>query len=98
MILKQYPTEVLKTWRTSRLGCLYMNKYTSLREDPEGSSQLETIAQILSTRPLLERKRIVREIRRNLGSANYHEDVEQRVLLMGMLNHYISSVMQPNPN
>lgn len=97
MLLTQYPIEILKTWRTGRLGCLYLNSFRASRDDPEECSQLERIAQVLSTRPLLERKGIYRTIRHDLMAAQQREDAEQTHLLIEMLNHYVESVLQPNP-
>lgn len=95
MKLIQYDNEVLEGWRTGRLGCLYMNSYIASRDDPEECSQLEKVAQVLSTRPPLERRFVLNEIKIRLRGAQRNKDSEQMDSLLGMLNHYIGSVMQP---
>ena len=98
MKLTQYDNEVLETWRTGRLGGLYMNSYTMSKDDPEECSQLERVAKILSARPPLERRGVLNEIKGRVRGAQRAEEREQMESLLGMLHHYISSVMQPEVN
>ncbi len=95
MKLTQYDNEILETWRTSRLGSLYMTGYVVSRADPEECSQLERVARILSTRPQPERVTLLNEIKTRLRGAQREKDGEQTESLFGMLNHYIGNVMQP---
>lgn len=93
--LIQYDNEVLETWRTGRLGGLYLNSYMISRDDSEECSQLERVAKILSTRPQPERIILLNEITRRVQRTQREEDGGQMETLLGMLHHYISSVMQP---
>ncbi len=98
MKLIQYDNEILETWRTGRLGGLYLNSYMISKDDPEECSQLERVAEILSTRPQPERIILLNEIKRRVRGAQREEDSGQMESLLGMLNHYIGSVMQPEVN
>jgi hypothetical protein len=98
MLITPYPNEMLHSWRTGRLGCLYMNNYIASKKDSEDGSQLERVTQILSTRPFPERKNLFFEIKKQMISAFYYEDEEQRDLMVGMLSHYIGSCMVPVKN
>ena len=60
--LIQYDPGTIETWRTSRLGNLYMNSFSFSDSYPEESSQTERIAFILSRRSLGELKPLLREI------------------------------------
>ena len=92
MIINQYPDEVIRTWRTSRLGCLYMNSYTiAITQDAEETSQLARITDILSSRPRKETAEIYRWINRELSV--YSPDPEKKALLTGMKNHFYRNVL-----
>ncbi|HLC80552.1 MAG TPA: hypothetical protein VJG31_02160 [Candidatus Nanoarchaeia archaeon] len=98
MKLKQYEDEVLKTWRTGRLGALYITSYLVSRDHSEESSQLERIAQILSTRPLAERESLLLHLKTEIRVAQKLRDFERGRSYAQMMGHYIESVLQPNPN
>ena len=100
MKLTQYPKEILKTWRTSRLGCLYMNCYMISRDDPEEFPQLEMVAQILSTRLLSEREDLLRAIKSTVNpeieEAQKQGDIQKKALLLGMQDYYLQKVLPDN--
>ena len=53
--LKNYTKEQLETWRTSRIGGLYINAFLQAGSDSNAKSLLEITTEILSSRPLKER-------------------------------------------
>lgn len=100
----EYSQRTLETWRTSRLGCLYMNSFRlantiRLGEQPDHTSNLETAAQVLSKRQHPEKRKLYSEIRRLIRSAQrntedgkYDDNVQ---LVLDLLNHYVGKVMEP---
>jgi len=67
--------DAIKTWRTARLGCLYLCLYVQSREDPTTTPNLEGVAKLLGERDWKEVKDIqdfiAGEVRRNARSKNY---------------------------
>jgi hypothetical protein len=95
MRLTQYPTETLQTWRTGRLGGLYMNSFTMSRDDSAELSQLERIAGVMRGRPLAEQRGVMTEIRRNLMAATRRGDYGQAQMFAEMACHYAQKVISP---
>jgi hypothetical protein len=91
--LTQYTDEMLETWRTSRLGCLYMNSFLASQRGLEDESQLERVARVLAQRPLREKKSIQSTIVGEMNKAIGSEDRERAELYRAMLNHYIINTM-----
>ena len=90
--LIQYTEEQLRTWRTSRLNCSYMNYFTLSQHDSNGS-QLRIITRILRDRPIEHQIELAQEIGRMIRSATVREDYERAATLRDMLKHYEDEVM-----
>lgn len=85
--------EQLETWRTSRLGCYFMNVFSLDRGSPEGQSLLEVTATILSKRAFSERRGVYLEIERTLRLRVQSEDYEGAAGLRDMLSYYRRHVL-----
>jgi len=92
MPLIQYPEEVIKTWRTGRLGALYMSSFTVSRTDSEESSQLARIARILDSRPVGEKSALYLEICEQIRVSCRSEDYDRAALLRDMKQHFLQYV------
>ncbi|GEM_PF-2526740 len=92
MPLIQYPEEVIRTWRTGRLGALYMNSFTVSRTDPGESSQLARITRILDSRPFEEKRALYLEIQEQIRVNCRSEDYERAALLEDMKQHLLQHI------
>ena len=87
MLAIQYTKKMLETWRTGRLGCLYITCFTLSKKDPEELSQLERVTEILSRRPMEEVRGIYVHICEEIISCCKQEDYERAALLEEMKQH-----------
>ncbi|MEK6919296.1 MAG: hypothetical protein AABW73_04655 [Nanoarchaeota archaeon] len=93
--LIQYDPGTIETWRTSRLGNLYMNSFSFSDSYPEESSQTERIAFILSRRSLGELKPLLREIDVHLDLAKKAGHSQNAGMLEKMREHFKERVLGP---
>ncbi len=91
--LIQYERRVIETWRTGRLGVLYMNSFSFSRNDETELGQLETITDILSSRPLRERQQFFGQIYHTRQQAAVQNDSEQGETLNAMVLHYALNIL-----
>ncbi|MFH1649762.1 MAG: hypothetical protein ABIA93_04390 [Candidatus Woesearchaeota archaeon] len=92
-IVKVHTADQLKTWRTSRLGALYMTAFSTSRKDAEDMGQLELITEEIRHRPFKQRAHVLTQIDSALSSEISRENYEQAALLRDMQTHYRSSVL-----
>lgn len=90
----QYDPKELETLGTNQLGNLYQANFMISKTSPDQNSPLETIVQVLSARPYLERKGVYREIKTELKQAQRLGENEQFSSLVQMIDHYLESVMR----
>ncbi|MFH1592041.1 MAG: hypothetical protein ABIB47_01605 [Candidatus Woesearchaeota archaeon] len=86
-VLNQYSKGVLKSWRTGRLGCLYMNSFIASREHSDELGQLELVTEILALRPFEKRLELYHEIKRHHDNSVRWEAYEHAQILKDMQNH-----------
>lgn len=84
-----YPKKQLDTWKTGRLGSLYMNMFTMVGDDYEDNSQLKIITDILKDRPLAETRPIKNFIRTQMRRTS---DGEESMKYTNMINYFIANV------
>jgi len=92
MPLRQYPEEVIQTWRTGRLGALYMSSFTVSRTDSAESSQLARITRILDSRPVGEKRALYLEIQEQIMVSCRSEDYERAALHRDMKQHFLQHI------
>ena len=93
MQLKQYPLHILSTWRTGRLGALYMNSFEESMRDSCETEQLNRVMAILARRNPTEIFAIYDEISRHLGAEVGRESYEHAAVLRDMRWHYVERVI-----
>lgn len=86
-----YPREVIGTWKTGRLCCLYASIVS--RDDPKYKKQLEIIIDILKQRPFAERNDFHWMLNRDVQVAIYNEEYEQVRALEHVRDYFRTQVL-----
>lgn len=93
MILNNYPTEVIASWRTSRLGCLYMNACIAGRHSPDDAAVRNRVIGVLATRPILERLALYDTLQREYERVLRGEWYEHAAHVHDMLDRFRMSIL-----
>jgi hypothetical protein len=91
----KYTKEILETWKTRRLGALYVNVCLDLTEqtarEEELTGELELITGILNSRPFLERAEVLEVI---IGVYNRpDQNVRERMYSGFVMSEYLQRVI-----
>ncbi|MDO8460410.1 MAG: hypothetical protein Q7S74_04835 [Nanoarchaeota archaeon] len=82
-----YPEIILKTWRTGRLGGMYMSHFTDNPENPQIKAQLEIIVNALKNKKFKERLAVFKKINQHLDYNVREEYYENAARLKRMVDY-----------
>lgn len=91
-LLKQVDAEQIESWRPSRICCLFMTGYNLKESHPE-NTDLESLAQQLSTASLKRRIEIRNVLQQEMAKRARTEDYNGAATFRDMLRYYEQHVM-----